>query len=139
MPKSLTLKEEAFAQAYVDCGMSSEAFRRSYGVKNSNPATIRSNAHKTLKRPHVAERVKELQNEARGEYLITKETQLKRLMYIFEQAASAGELSTALATVKEINKMFGLSSNKLEHSGALEVSLPWSGMYSDASNTEPSA
>ena len=63
----LTIKQEAFARAYVETGNASEAYRRSYNVKeDAKPEGIWVDACKLLHTPNVSLRVAELQAEVQS-------------------------------------------------------------------------
>lgn len=55
--QTLTPKQEAFAQAYVETGNASEAYRRAYNTANSKPSSINVNASKLLDDAKIAQRV----------------------------------------------------------------------------------
>jgi phage terminase small subunit len=48
MTTKLTIKQEAFCQAYIETGNASEAYRRAYGAGNQKPETLNRNAFKLL-------------------------------------------------------------------------------------------
>lgn len=57
----LTVKQEAFAKAYIETGNASEAYRRSYNAKNYSENALAVQASKMLKHPKVVLRIAELQ------------------------------------------------------------------------------
>ena len=62
----LTLKQEAFAMAYVESGNASEAYRTAYDVADTTTDnTINSQAWKLRKKPKIAQRILELQESMR--------------------------------------------------------------------------
>lgn len=72
MEKALTLKQEKFAQVYVETGNASEAYRTAYDVKQDiTPGTVWSRACENLKKPCVAARVAELQLQAAEAHAVT--------------------------------------------------------------------
>ena len=58
--RKLTVKQERFAQAYVETSNASEAYRRAYDAENSSDAVIWTNACNLLKNNKVAIRVQQL-------------------------------------------------------------------------------
>ena len=60
----LTLKQEAFAMAYMETGNACEAYRRAYNADRMNRNSIEVNASKLLNGTKVALRVTELREEA---------------------------------------------------------------------------
>lgn len=58
----LTVKQDAFAQAYLETGNASEAYRRAYNVKPSTkPETVHEQASRVMADRKVSARVAELQ------------------------------------------------------------------------------
>jgi phage terminase small subunit len=115
----LTAKEAAFALAYVETGNASEAYRRAFNVRpGTKDKTVWENASRILAKPRVAERVVELQAEARERSLVTVECLTEEL----EQArllAMADEkgASAAVAAIMGKAKLHGLLVERREHSG----------------------
>ena len=67
----LTPKQEAFAQAYVELGNASEAYRRAYNAENMKAETIHVKACELLGSGKVAERVAELQEAVQRVHNVT--------------------------------------------------------------------
>ena len=67
----LTVKQEAFATAYIETGNASEAYRRSYDASTMNENSIGKTAHELLKHPKVAARIEELRAELRERHKVT--------------------------------------------------------------------
>ncbi|OIQ22190.1 MAG: hypothetical protein BM557_02100 [Flavobacterium sp. MedPE-SWcel] len=59
----LTIKQEAFAQAYIKLGDKSAAYREAYSTKNMKPNTIHVKANELASNGNVAVRIKQLQEE----------------------------------------------------------------------------
>jgi phage terminase small subunit len=80
---NLTLKQEAFAQAYVKSGDASEAYREVYSYNNMKPATINRKAHDVLKNGKVSARIEVLKEKiskiAEKKFNITHEEILNHL------------------------------------------------------------
>lgn len=65
---ALTIKQEAFAQKYIETGNASEAYRHAYGTKGK-PETVARSAHDLVQHPKVSARLAELRQavmEAHG-------------------------------------------------------------------------
>ncbi len=58
---NLTLKQEAFCQAYIKSGDASKAYREAYSFKNMKPEVIHVRACELLKNSKVSVRIAELQ------------------------------------------------------------------------------
>ena len=94
----LTPKQEAFAQAYIETGNASEAYRRAYSAGQMKPETIAVEASKLLSSPKVSIRVIELQDQALKRHEVTVDSLIREL----EEArvmASTGERPQASAMV----------------------------------------
>jgi phage terminase small subunit len=72
--KTLTNKEEAFAIAVVETGNMSLAYRRAYEVGlMTRPNTIWHNAQDIANRPHVAARIRAIQEAAAAQVVFSKQ------------------------------------------------------------------
>lgn len=76
---ALTPKQEAFCLAYLKTGNASEAYRLSYDCKNSKPATINRTAKEMIDSPKIAARLRELNESAVSEAVMTRQEALERL------------------------------------------------------------
>lgn len=115
----LTVKQEAFARAYVETGNASEAYRQAYNVGvNTKPETVWRKASELLSDGKVTARVDELQAEAKERTMITVESltaeleQARILAMDDDKGASA-----AVSAVMGKAKLHGLLVEKAEHSG----------------------
>ena len=63
MGTKLTIKQEAFCQAYIETGNASEAYRRAYGAKNQKPETVNRNAFNLTQNTKILARLAELKAE----------------------------------------------------------------------------
>ena len=61
MAEKLTIKQELFAQKYLETGNGSQAYRLSYDAANMSDEAIRVEAHRLLQNPNVSLRVSVLQ------------------------------------------------------------------------------
>lgn len=109
----LTPKQELFCQAYVKLGNASDAYRAAYNCENSKPSTIHRCAHDLLKRPHVAARIAELNQQALERTEVTAEAIVRRAWEIANE--DKGDRVGALALLAKRHREF---SEKQEHSGA---------------------
>lgn len=113
----LTAKQEKFAQAYVETGNASEAYRRAYNASATKPEVVNVKASELLAHGKVSVRVAELQAmhlEAHGETV----SSIAKLLH--EDRAFAREHETPAAAISAslgLAKLYGLLSDKHEHSG----------------------
>jgi phage terminase small subunit len=94
---ALTAKQEAFAQAYIETGNASEAYRRAYDCSRSKPNGIHVSASQLLADPKVALRVAALQANAAERAVLTLEGHLLELASLRDEAKGRGQLAAAIA------------------------------------------
>lgn len=107
--KTLTLKQEAFCQFYVqNGGNGAEAYRSAYDAQNMNPKTVYKRASEMLKMPHIKERITEIAEQhltARG---ATKEWVIDSHIDFVNMAREKRKLTmVAINALAEISKMLG--------------------------------
>lgn len=78
----LTVKQEAFALAYLEVGNASEAYRRAYNAGKMTPNSIAVAASRLLNSPKVSLRVDELREEAQKRSGVTVDRILHELAII---------------------------------------------------------
>ncbi len=76
---TLTPKRIAFAEAFVELGNASAAYRRAYSVARMSPASINNEAHRLLRVPGIAAYVAGLQAAASRRNEITQDWLIERL------------------------------------------------------------
>ncbi|WP_313398176.1 terminase small subunit [Stenotrophomonas sp.] len=91
----LTPKQEAFAQAYVETGNASEAYRRAYQAAGMKAETVTKRASELLGRGDVKGRVAELQGEVQQAHGVTVATLIAELEEA-RQVAKAKEQGAAM-------------------------------------------
>jgi phage terminase small subunit len=109
---SLTPKQEAFANTYVEAGNASEAYRQSYNAENMKPESIWVEACRTLADPNVALKVFELQSIARERTLVTVESITRELEEVRALAVQGGDLAPANTAIMGKAKVNGLLVDK---------------------------
>ena len=110
----LTVKQEKFAQLYVELGNASEAYRRAYNSK-AKPESVKVEASKLLSQPNVSLTVKKIQEKLEEEGIWRKLDSLKVLSGI----ATKGEKdSDRVAAVKALNAMHGWDSKTIDHTSS---------------------
>ena len=122
----LTMKEEAYCQAYVlNNGNSTAAWRQANPESTAKPETQHSQASITLAKPKVRARIAELQDEARAiatdKFTITVEQRLRWLkdiveagldVYIDQNGNKRREnLAASRAAVATVNDILGVSGD----------------------------
>lgn len=113
----LTPKQEAAAQAYVECGDKSEAYRRCYVTSGMKPATINRAAFELFENPKMTARVQELQEMHRRRHMVTVDSLTAELDDLKERATIDKQYSPAVTAVMGKAKLHGLLIDKNEHTG----------------------
>lgn len=67
----LTAKQEAFAQAYVELGNATDAYRRVYAREGTKALSVARAAHKMVHHPPIVERIADLRRAALARHDIT--------------------------------------------------------------------
>lgn len=121
----LTVKQEAFAQAFVETGDASEAFRRAYDTSNMNPNSINRKAHDAKNHVKIAARVEQLQSKHAKRHDVTVDSLVAELEQIkkIALAAETPQTSAAVQAVMGKAKLTGLDKQLVEVSGNLSVTL----------------
>lgn len=117
----LTPKQEAFAQAFVELGNASEAYRLAYDAENMKPESVHRTAKEVYDNPKVASRIAELRGELVERHRLTVDDLIREL----EEARSAalfGEKPQAAAMVAATMgkaKILGLEApSKIDHTSS---------------------
>jgi phage terminase small subunit len=121
----LTIKQEAFCQAYIETGNASEAYRTAYAADKMKAGAIHVNASKLLDNAKVALRVKELQGEIKQRHNVTVDSLLAELEEARQKAlgAETPQSSAAVAATMGKAKLTGLDKQIVEMRGILGLNL----------------
>ncbi len=116
---SLTIKQEAFCQAYIETGNASEAYRTAYAADKMKPESINRKAKELLDNGKIAARVAELQGEIKQRHNVTVDSLLKELEEARKAAlgAETPQASAAVAATMSKAKLTGLDKQVIEHIG----------------------
>lgn len=114
MADCLTPKQEAFAQAYVETGNASEAYRRAYDAQDWKQTSVVVNASKLLAQTNVSLRVAELRGEALERHEMTVEVIAALLHDDRDFAREVGSASASVAATTGLAKLYGLGTDKLD-------------------------
>ena len=112
--ESLTPKQEAFAQAYVESGNASEAYRRSYNAEKMTNETINVAACKLLANDKVAIRVKQLQEKAAKRHDITVDDLIRELEEARKLAIETEKAGPAVTATMGKVKLLGMDKQIIE-------------------------
>jgi phage terminase small subunit len=108
----LTIKQEKFAQKYVELGNASEAYRQAYDTEKAKPETIWNEAYKLMENPDVAARVNELKQLAAKRHEVTVDSLTDEYESIREAAFIEKQFSPAIAAVTGKAKLHGHLTDK---------------------------
>lgn len=119
----LTIKQEAFCQAYIETGNASEAYRSAYAADKMKAEAIHVKASELLTNGKVAVRVAELQGEIKERHGVTVDSLIAEL----EEARKAAldvetpQSSAAVAATMGKAKLTGLDKVVIEMTGGIKV------------------
>lgn len=119
--RALTQKQEDFCIAYLETGNASEAYRSAYKTARMKPATVNRNAKAMLDNNKIATRLKELRQPAVEAAQMTLAGHLNDLQLIRDLAIAEKQYSAAIAAETNRGKASGLYTEKVEHSGVMQV------------------
>lgn len=122
---SLTIKQEAFCQAYIETGNASEAYRTAYAADKMKAEAIHVKASELLSNGKISVRVKELQGEIKQRHNVTVDSLLKELEEARQAAlgAETPQSSAAVAATMGKAKLTGLDKQIVEMRGSLGLNL----------------
>jgi phage terminase small subunit len=125
----LTLKQEAFAKAYIETGNASEAYRRAYDAARMKPEALHVNASKLLADTKVALRVDDLRKAHATRHDISMDKLTGMALAAYEIAITEKAPSAAVSAVMAVAKLHGLITDKkdVRYTGVREIRS-----YSDA-------
>jgi phage terminase small subunit len=116
----MTLKQEAFARAYVETGNASEAYRRAYNAENMNENVVRVKACELLKNGNVSVMVEQLKSKHQKKHDITVEKLTEMALKAYNEAQriapTSGQMQTsAMIKASEfLGKLHGLIVDRSE-------------------------
>ncbi|HDT4930488.1 TPA: terminase small subunit [Enterobacter kobei] len=121
----LTIKQEAFCQAYIETGNASEAYRTAYAADKMKAEAIHVKASELLSNGKVSVRLKELQGEIKQRHNVTVDSLLAELEEARQKALSAEtpQSSAAVAATMGKAKLTGLDKQIVEMRGSLGLNL----------------
>ena len=114
----MTIKQELFAQAYIETGNASEAYKRAYNTQ-ANANTINRKASQLLKHPEVIKLLADLQAIHRQRHTITMDHILQELEQSRLLALENIQCSAAISATMGKAKLLGLDKQVIEHKGIL--------------------
>ncbi|ECL8230238.1 terminase small subunit [Salmonella enterica] len=116
----LTIKQEAFCQAYIETGNASEAYRTAYAADKMKPEAVHVQACKLQDNPKIALRIKELRGEIKQRHNVTVDSLLAELEEARQKALSSEtpQSSAAVAATMGKAKLVGLDKQIIDHTSS---------------------
>ncbi|BBT89446.1 terminase small subunit [Enterobacter ludwigii] len=121
----LTIKQEAFCQAYVELGDASEAYRKAYDADKMKPESVHRKAKEVKDNGKVTARIEQLQGDIKQRHNVTVDSLLAELEEARQKALSAEtpQSSAAVAATMGKAKLTGLDKQIVEMRGSLGLNL----------------
>lgn len=121
---SLTLKQEAFCQAYIENkGNASEAYRTAYAAGKMKAETVNKRAYELMANGEITGRVAELQQEHRNKHDVTVSGLLEELEEARQKALTAEtpQASAAVAATMGKARLTGLDKVLIDLTADVKV------------------
>lgn len=115
----LTMKQEIFCRAFVECGNASEAYRTAYNAAGMKQTTIANRASELLKNGYVSAMIANLRAESAKRHEITVDDLIKELeeARLAALGAETPQSSAAAAATMGKAKLLGLDKQLVEVTG----------------------
>ena len=112
----LTIKQEAFARAYVETGNASEAYRRAYNAENMKQESIAVRACQLLAHCKVSVMVQQLKDQAAERHAVTVDSLVNELeeARIAALTAESPQSAAAVSATMGKAKLMGLDKQILD-------------------------
>lgn len=112
----LTIKQEAFARAYVETGNASEAYRRAYDSSKMKPESVYESASRLLADVKITARLAELREPIMQRHNVTVDSLVLELEEARRAALSADtpQSSAAVAATMGKAKLCGLDKQVID-------------------------
>lgn len=119
----LTIKQEAFCQAYIEKGNASEAYRTAYAADKMKPETVNRNAKALLDNSKIATRLSEMRGDIQQRHGVTVDSILAELEEARQAAlhAETPQASAAVSATMSKAKITGLDKQVVEHTGSVNI------------------
>ena len=119
--RALTQKQEDFCIAYLETGNATQAYRSVYNTSKMKPETVNRSAKELLDHHKITARLKELRQPAVEAAQMTLSGHRDDLKVIRDLAIAEKQYSAAIAAETNRGKASGLYTEKVEHSGVMQV------------------
>ena len=114
---ALTIKQEKFANLYIELGNASEAYRQSYNCEKMKPESVNIKAFELLNNGKITLRIEELRNELAKRHDITKDTLIIELEEARQMAKDTAKAASMVSATMGKARILGLDKQVIEHTG----------------------
>ena len=114
---NLKQKQEAFCQAYIECGNASEAYRKTYNAARMKPETVNRTAKALLDNRKIAARLDEIRAPVLEASRLTLEKHLDTLAKLRDKSVKLKQMAAAINAEIARGKAAGLYVVKQELTG----------------------
>jgi len=112
MANKLTIKQEAFANLYIQLGNASEAYRQAYDAENMSEGVIWTEASVLLKTPKVSTRVDELKESISKGHGVDRDYIINGLKEAEGMAKTKEDVSNFRGSLMDMAKITGILDEK---------------------------
>lgn len=113
----MTPKQEKFCQLYVELGIASEAYRRSYDARGMSAASVNRKAKELLDNGKIAARLAQLRATHAERHAVTVDDIAQMLREDREFARQHAKPSACVAATMGLAKLYGHLTDKAEITG----------------------
>ena len=113
----LTIKQEKFANLYIELGNASEAYRQSYNCQKMKDETVNRTANALLNDRKITARIDELREELAKRHDITKDTLITELEEARQIAKETAKAASMVSATMGKARILGLDKQVIEHTG----------------------
>jgi phage terminase small subunit len=115
---SMTPKQEAFCQAYIETGNASEAYRRVYSADKMQAATVNRKAKELLDHGKITARVDELKAMHAERHGMTVDDIARMLKEDRDFARDMETPAAAVSATMGLAKLYGHLRDKVDHTSS---------------------
>lgn len=111
----LTPKQEGFAQAYIETGNATEAYRRFYSVENMSDSSVNREAKQLLDHLKISSRIAQLRQLTVKRHMLTVDDLLAELEEARQLALATNSAAPAVGATMGKAKILGMDKQIVDH------------------------
>ena len=116
--RKLTLKQEAFRNAFLETGNACRAYRRAYDCANMSAHAIEVEASRLVRHPVIALSIEQYRKSKIADTMLTLEEHMVELRKLRDVAKARGQLSAAIRAEELRGRLRGFYVEKVDHGNA---------------------